>query len=108
MEPPAVISSASSGSDGPAIAPKVLHAGSSQSVEQAAKGGAASAAFCRLNYSPVVPERHVCIVLGERGNIDGASDWDLVRQVDLCSLPRATAHPSQFNVRASPVFARQQ
>ncbi|KAG8912248.1 Peroxisome biosynthesis protein pex1, partial [Tulasnella sp. 408] len=101
LEPPAVISSASSGSDGPALAPKVLHAGSSQSVEQTAKGGAASAAFCRLNYSPVVPERHVCITLGERGNIDGATDWDLVRQVALCNLPCTTAHPSQFDVRAS-------
>ncbi|KAG9051589.1 Peroxisome biosynthesis protein pex1 [Tulasnella sp. UAMH 9824] len=65
LEPPAVISSGSSGSDGPALAPKVLHAGSSQSVEQAAKGGAASAAFCRLNYSPVVPERHIGISLGK-------------------------------------------
>lgn len=79
LEPPAVINAGSSGSEGPSLAPKVLHAGTAHSAEDSAKSKAAALGHCRLGGSSAIPENHVCITLGDRGNIDGARDWDLVR-----------------------------
>ncbi|KAG9019479.1 Peroxisome biosynthesis protein pex1 [Tulasnella sp. 427] len=87
LEPPAVLSSGSSSSEGLTVAPKVLHAGTVH--EQPTKNSSASSKLCRLSPSNAVPENHACITLGERGNIDGASDWDII---SLTSISASRTH----------------